>query len=326
LWAPLSPHIRNKKLIVIPDGILFNLSFETLTPRKLNSFQQLAAECLLSKYTLAYHYSLALAGNRGKPQSLQNNFVAFAPGFLDEQKKSYLSTVKDSFQLDQSYLTLLPQLTTVKFASKANERFNGNAYLKDLSTAAAFLHHAGGHRIIHLGTHAESNNLSPEFSRLIFTKEKADEQNSVYLHQLYNCNLQSELAVLTACESGKPGYQDGEGMISLAHAFNYAGSQSMITGLWKIDETTSVTIIDAFYSNLLKGMDKDEALRQAKLKYLKDARGKMLGPQYWSGLVLMGDPFPINVKERKTISIGWWIGGALLLIAVALFVIRRRRA
>lgn len=324
LWEPLSPHIRNTKLMVIPDGILFNLSFETLTPRKISRLDELATECLLSKYTFAYHYSLTLAGTRSKRPATQNNFVAFAPGFLDEQKKSYLSSVKDSFQLDQAYVTLLPQPSTVSFASRAKKLFNGNAYLNNSSTAAAFRNHAGGNQIIHIGTHAESNNLSPEFSRLIFTKQNAAEQNSVYLHELYNCDLRSELAVLTACESGKPGYQDGEGMISLAHAFNYAGSESMVTGLWKIDETASTMLIDAFYNNLLQGMDKDEALRQAKLHYLKNASGRMLAPQYWAGLVLMGDTSPVTIKELNT-TFWWWVGAGGLAAIAAFLLMKRRR-
>lgn len=326
VWAPVQPHIRHHKLVIVPDGILFNLSFETLTPTKIGSFAELATRSLLSNYAISYHYSLALVGNRSNPAGMKSNFVAFAPGFLDEQKKNYLATVKDSFQLDRSYVTLLPQPTTVSFAAKANERFNGNTYLKNSSTATAFRQHAGGHRILHIGTHAESNNLSPEFSRLIFTKANAAEQNSVYLHELYGCDLRSELAVLTACESGKPGYQDGEGMISLAHAFNYAGSQSMITGLWKIDESASILLIDAFYGNLLKGMDKDEALRQAKLQYLRTAKGRMLSPQYWAGLVLMGDPSPVAVKELNAVSGWWWIGGAGVLAMILLLLLKRRRA
>ncbi|MGB8193806.1 MAG: CHAT domain-containing protein, partial [Chitinophagaceae bacterium] len=146
-------------------------------------------------------------------------------------------------------------------------------------------------------------------------------------HELYNCNLRSELAVLTACESGKPGYQDGEGMISLAHAFNYAGSESMVTGLWKIDEKASTMLMETFYKNLLQGMDKAEALRQAKLNYLSSAQGRMLAPQYWAGLVLMGDPSPVTVKELNTASTWWWIGCGILLVAiVGVVLLKRRRA
>src|SRR5690606_21468231 len=131
----------------------------------------------------------------------------------------------------------------------------------------------------------------PEFSRLIFAKNTAniEEENSLFVDEIYNINLNANLTVLTACETGKPGFQDGEGMISLAHAFNYAGSESILTGLWKIDEQASSLVLSFFYENILKGMAKDEALRQAKLSYLSKAEGRMLAPQYWAGLVIMGD-------------------------------------
>ena len=64
--------------------------------------------------------------------------------------------------------------------------------------------------------------------------------------------MSSNLAILTACETGKPTYQAGEGMISLAHAFNYAGSESILTSLWKIDEQSSAVIIESFYKYLKK--------------------------------------------------------------------------
>ncbi len=326
LWQPLSAFVKNQRVLVIPDGILFNLSFEILTPTPIKKYQELATSSLLAKYTFAYHYSLALVGPREKKDVGEKNFVAFAPGFMDQQKKSYAASVKDSLLLDRSYITLLPQPFSVDLVSRAKEIFGGKAFTNNSSTAAAFRSNAGGHKIIHIGTHAESNNLSPEFSRLIFSKARADEQNSVYLHEIYNCDLRSELAVLTACESGRPGYQDGEGMISLAHAFNYAGSESMITGLWKIDEQASTILMDAFYAFLRKGMAKDEALRQAKLKYLETTKGRMLAPQYWAGLVLMGDTSPVVIEPSRNIHTWWLVAGAALALGVAgIFIFRRKK-
>ncbi|MET0463005.1 MAG: CHAT domain-containing protein, partial [Chitinophagaceae bacterium] len=323
LWQPLAKHIHTNKIILIPDGILFNLNFEILTPKKITGYEELVRSSLLSTYTFSYHYTLTLVGQQNSSSGLPGNFVAFAPGFLEEGKKKYAATVKDSFQLDRSYITLLPQPFTLDFVEKAQSMFGGRTYINNASTAASFKEHAGQNKIIHIGTHAESNNLQPEFSRLIFSKNDAGEDNSLFLHELYNCDLRSELAVLTACESGKPGYQDGEGMISLAHAFNYAGSESMVTGLWMIDEKASTLLMESFYANLLKGMDKDEALRQAKLNYLSSAKGRMLAPPYWAGLVLMGDTAPIVVEKRSTAWI-WLIGGAVLLLA-GIVLARRRK-
>ncbi|MBO9659782.1 MAG: CHAT domain-containing protein, partial [Chitinophagaceae bacterium] len=219
--------------------------------------------------------------------------------------------------------TLLPQPFTLDFVEKAQSMLGGKVYMNNASTAVSFRENAGQHKIIHIGTHAESNNLQPEFSRLIFSKNEAGEDNSLFLHDLYNCDLRSELAVLTACESGKPGYQDGEGMISLAHAFNYAGSESMVTGLWMIDEKASTLLMESFYDHLLKGMDKDEALRQAKLNYLASAKGRMLAPPYWAGLVLMGDTSPVMV-EKKAFGWVWWVGGMLLILGVIVLVRRNK--
>ncbi len=63
------------------------------------------------------------------------------------------------------------------------------------------------HKIIQISTHAESNNDTPKFSRLIFAKNTSEkkEDNSLFVDDIYNCDLTSNLAVLTACESGKPG-------------------------------------------------------------------------------------------------------------------------
>ena len=327
LWAPLEKEVRHKKIIIVPDGILFTLNFEILTPARIHRFESLASQSLLARHTISYHYSLGLVGQKQKKSSSHlENFVAFAPGFLDEEKKKYQQGIEDSFNIDRNYISLLPQPFTLAFVSKARNMLGGKAYTNQASTAASFRNNAGRNRIIHIGTHAESNNLVPEFSRLIFSKtERADEQNSIYLHELYNCDLTSDLAVLTACESGRPGYQDGEGMISLAHAFNYAGSESILTGLWKIDEKASTILMENFYKYLVDGMDKDEALRQAKLDYLKTSKGRMLAPQYWAGLVLMGDTSPVEL-EKPASNRNWVIAGlAALLIIPAIYIYRKRR-
>ena len=110
------------------------------------------------------------------------------------------------------------------------------------------------------------------------------------------------MAILTACETGKPSYQAGEGMISLAHAFNYAGSESILTSLWEIDEQSSAKIIELFYDNLARKMSKDEALRKAKLDYIATAEGRTAAPEYWAGLVLIGDVSPLDLNN----GVDWW--------------------
>ncbi len=314
LWQPFVKDIRYQKLIIVPDGVLYNLNFELLTPKEINTYAELATQSLLAKHTIAYNYSLFLLDQKNETE-IHSNFVGFAPGFSDHTKDAYRAAAKDSLEVDKSYLTLLPQPFTRRLALKIQELLGGSVFLDDQSTESTFKRTAGDHKVIHIGTHAEANNDHPQYSRLIFAKEAiaATGDNSLFIDEIYSCNLSSNLTVLTACETGRPGYEDGEGMISLAHAFNYAGSESILTGLWKIDEQASAILLNKFYENLLNGMAKDEALRQAKLTYLKEADGRMLAPQYWAGLVIMGDTAPI-VFDRH---VSPWI---IVIVAIVILL------
>lgn len=325
LWEPLASSIHNQKLIIIPDGILYNLNFELLTPDPIGHYRELVQKSLLARHDVVYHYSLFMLEQQHKEEELDNNYVAFAPGFSDDIKKAYVAAVKDTVKMDMQYLSLLPQPNTNKLAKKFRSLLGGEAYLNLASTPVMFRKNAGGHKVIHIGTHAEYNNMYPERSRLIFAKTPSvlEDTNSLFLFDIYNCDARSDLTLLTACETGRPGYQDGEGMISLAHAFNYAGSRSILTGLWKIDEASSSRITETFISHLKKGLSSDEALRQAKIDYLTQNPDRILAPAYWSGLVLMGKPGVIRFESP--VSIWWWIGGGIALLAGILFWVNKRR-
>ncbi|WP_179343942.1 CHAT domain-containing protein [Winogradskyella ursingii] len=321
IWKPFENKIVTNKVVIIPDHELFNLSFETLTVRQTNSLKDLANSMLLSKYIISYNYSLYLLDKDKKTIHYDNDFIAFAPEFNNEMKENYSVAITDSLSVDRTYMQLLPQPFAANLAKEYTKLFNGTSFLNENASKKIFTERAKEHKIIHIGTHAESNNVSPELSRLIFAKNISDDDNSLYTYEIYNENLSSNLAILTACETGKPTYKPGEGMISLAHAFNYAGSESILTSLWKIDEQTSAKIIEMFYNHLKKGLRKDEALQKAKLEYLSSAEGRTLSPQYWAGLVLIGDTSPIQFTQSSPI---WpWILGVLFLLAIIYIVVKR---
>jgi len=222
---------------------------------------------------------------------------------------------------------MLPQPFILDLTRLMRNKAGGKTFLLDESTKSSFRSYANGHKIIHIGTHAESDNLRPELSRLVFAKnpdfQSVEEDNYLHAYEIYGYNLKSNLALLTACETGKPGYRPGEGMISIAHAFNYAGSESILTALWKIDEKASAEITENFYQNLIQDMDKDQALRLAKLSYLSSATGRTQSPEYWAGLVIMGDSTGISIKESLS---PWYLYlGVLFVALVLLFFLKRSR-
>ncbi|MBL7696557.1 MAG: CHAT domain-containing protein [Chitinophagaceae bacterium] len=323
IWQPLEKYVTTKKVLIIPDGLLFNLSFDMLTPQPASTFKELLSNSLLPKHVFSYHYSLFML-DKHSGTALEENYVAFAPGFSDELKQQYLGLIKDSVDLDHKYLQLLPQPNTNKLAKKIRSLLGGQVFLDTNSTQASFRNNARGHKIIHIATHAQYNNINPERSGLVFAKNNSGDDNFVSLYELYNCDMESELTLLTACESGKPGYQDGEGMVSLAHAFNYAGSESILTSLWEIDEQSCNRITELFVDNIRRGKPTDVALRDAKITYLEKYDGRILAPSYWAGLILMGQPTTIELK--KSVNYAGLITASLLFATfVTVLVVRKRK-
>jgi CHAT domain-containing protein len=272
---------------------------------------------------------LFLIEDESKTIGFDKNFIGFAPEFTSKMKTDYTLKIKDSITMDRTYLTLLPQPFSKNLAQNSSKFFTGESFINEKASKQLFTQHAKEHKIIHIGTHAESNNVSPELSRLIFAKNVKDsmasEDNSLYTYEIYNQNLSSNLAILTACETGKPTYQAGEGMISLAHAFNYAGSESILTSLWKIDEQSSAAIIENFYGYIKNGLPKDEALQKAKLDYIATAKGRTLSPQYWAGLVLIGDTLPIHLTSTSYFWY-WMLGGLLVIFFLLVLLIKIKRS
>jgi CHAT domain-containing protein/tetratricopeptide (TPR) repeat protein len=323
LWEPFDSLLKEPRVLVIPDGILFNLSFEMLTPMPVSRFAEFSENSLLAKYDFSYHFSLWLAQyNRSK--QIKSRYVGFVPGFSDQMKENYVSVVADSFAIDEDYLRLLPQPFTVKLVNTISKRLRGKIYAHEESTATTFRQKASGNKIIHIGTHAESDNVSPAYSRLLFAKSgTANDDNSLYAYEIYGTKMISNITLLTACETGKPGFQPGEGMISLAHAFQYSGSESMLTSLWNQDEKAGMEISGYFLKLLSRGIAKDKALKEAKLKYLAKNDGRSLSPQYWAGLILVGNPESLEgLKPART---WYWIGGGIVLILLILYIFIYRK-
>jgi len=78
----------------------------------------------------------------------------------------------------------------------------------------------------------------------------------------------------------------GEGVFGLTRAFFYAGAQSVLSSLWKIDDRVSAEFMALFYQHLAEGKNKALALRLTKLEMMKS---KYKSPFYWAAFILNGD-------------------------------------
>jgi CHAT domain-containing protein len=194
----------------------------------------------------------------------------------------------------------LPLSENRKEVANIHQMMGGLQFLSEAATEKAFWQHAPHSRILHLAMHSSLDVENPLFSTLVFSQaneDTLDTQNDGFLHayELYQMNLNADLIVLSACESGYGKLLQGEGMMSLARSFQYAGSKNILMSLWQVDDKSTSDLMMQFYKNLDRGLPKDEALRKAKLNLLENSPFRH--PCYWAGFILSGDDLPI--RHRK---------------------------
>ena len=125
-------------------------------------------------------------------------------------------------------------------------------------------------------------------SLVLGTAEVSSEDGFLHPSEILDLDLNADLVVLSACQSGLGKLVRGEGMIGLTRAFMYAGTPSVIASLWSVaDESTSV-LMDEFYKYLIKeNLGKTESLRKAKVSLINSK--KYSHPFYWAPFILTGD-------------------------------------
>ncbi|MES2730726.1 MAG: CHAT domain-containing protein [Bacteroidota bacterium] len=299
----------NSRIIVVPDADLSYLPFEALVSNAAS------ARYLVEDYTISYAYSGTLLQNTLEQRHArqENSVLAMAP-FVD---KNLLHN-----QTSQT-ATRAAALSPLYASRKEVEQVGGRIYLAGEATKELFMQSAGDYSIIHLATHAKADNDEPLNSYIAFYPRNTDSLSSyrLYTQELYNLRLDSvKLVVLSACETGSGRLVRGEGIMSLARAFAYAGCPSIVTTLWKADDQATAYITARMHTYLKEGEPKDIALCKAKLDYLQnqtDPRKK--APYYWANFVFIGDQSPLYANYSWL----WWCAGAISLLALALWLYRR---
>lgn len=189
-----------------------------------------------------------------------------------------------------------------------------------IATEAAVRQRASANRIVHIASHSEVNMTDPLFS-VIYLESEGTEDGALYAYELFGMNLDAELIMLSSCESGSGTFIQGSGMVGLGRAFRSAGAHSLIMNIWSIEDRTAADISSWFYENLNEGMDKDEALRQAKIRYITTRNSD---PYIWGSFILIGEN---DALVKKISTREWIVGGFLVLIlGGALMLFYRRRS
>lgn len=285
LIEPLQEHIVGKNIIIVPDGKLSYIPFDGLIKSlpdttKQIEFNQLSY--LIKSHNINYSNSANLLFKKNKFATKNNiRTLAFAPTYNAERFE----------MLNQNY-TLVPLPGIHEEVGKIAKTVKTKIFEGEHATERNFRENAENFDILHLAMHAFINDSMPAFSRLAFSQNTFSDANSdgwINTADIYNLNLNARLTVLSACNTGTGKLKKGEGIMSLARGFLYAGCPSIIMSLWEVEDKSGTEIMGLFYKNLKKGKNKDEALRLAKLEYLENSNNRRAHPHYWLGFVSIGD-------------------------------------
>ncbi len=289
-------------LQIIPDAELNYIPFDVLFYEKPDTTNKLTFSnlpYLIRQKAIGYAYSANLWINNLNTEPLQNHIAygGYASQHGFEEADADLPIAREQVQ----HIAGL---------------FKGKSYVADTATKSAFLNDQNAYNILHFAMHGKVNDTLPLNSHLVFTK--TDSLNKLYAADLYNTKLQTNLAVLGACNTGTGKVQKGEGVMSLSRAFTYAGCPSLVMSLWSIPDVSSTKVLDGFFKNLKEGATKDVALQQAKLHFLETSEKSH--PLYWAGLVAVGNLDALDFKSNHPIWLYSLIG--CLAFFVMLFFAR----
>lgn len=316
-------NVTAKRLVIIGDGILQNLPYAALTHQEtdanrallINNFEvvrlpsisvltvlrrqlnnrtpaQLAVAVVADPVFNNADVRVQRAISQGRKEAGHNSSLAKVPTNVVAEKSlaiaralrgsnlsGEISRLPFSRQEAQSILSLAS--SDQSFAALDFKANRATVLNSDLSK----------YRIIHFATHGLLNSEHPELSGVLLSMvdEKGGPQDGfLQLNEIYNLNLQAELVVLSACQTGLGKDVKGEGLVGLTRGFMYAGATRVVASLWKVDDAATAQLMSYFYQEMFTNQKKPAAaLRAAQLKMAKYRAWK--SPYYWAGFVIQGE-------------------------------------
>jgi CHAT domain-containing protein len=258
LLAPARQHIHGKELLIVPHDVLHYVPFQALIAP--------GGRYLIEDYPIEYLSSASLMQfTKEKKTARRETALAFGNPNLGDEAFNLRFAEREAKEIAAVY----PKSSVL---------------LREQATKAKAISLSPNNDILHFAVHAEFNQEDPTSSALLLARE-GSEDGKWTVREIFSLNLKADLVVLSACETGLGKISNGDEIVGLTRAFIYAGTPSVITTLWKVNDRASFELMKEFYLQL-KTQKKSAALRQAQLKTMKE----FPEPFFWAAFGLTGEP------------------------------------
>jgi CHAT domain-containing protein/Tfp pilus assembly protein PilF len=259
-------------VIVVPDGALDQINFETLVVAGPRPHYWIEDASIATAPSLRPLTSDIQDRARAPRLLLIGDPVLVGTDFLPlPNVKKEIAAVQEQF----------PQLTHAVFtgADAVPERY-AEAGPANFTT-------------IHFATHATANRESPLNSAIILSHH--GESFKLYARDVAQVPLRADLVTISACHSAGAKTYSGEGRMGFAWAFLLAGAQNVIASLWDMDDAGSVQIMRQLYAGIAAGQPPARALRTAKLALMRSS-DRYKAPYFWGSLQV----FTRRIERSRT--------------------------
>lgn len=297
LFGHLSAKIEpGERLIIVPDGLLHYLPFESLIHN---------GHYLIEDHEISYSPSAGMLVQQNRSSDAATDrleLLAFADpifggdSYASALRRNKRETVDVARRARDSTGFQLPRLPRTRDEAESVVGLfppgRTRLYLgKDSTEDALKKELLRRYRRLHFATHSLVDETSPSRSAVVLTIDGDPvEDGFLEVSEIAALDLDCELVVLSACQTGRGQLLRGEGIVGLSRAFLYAGARTVVVSLWNVTDISTSHLMKSFYRHLTAGIGAAAALRETKLEMLR-SDNETRHPCYWSSFVIIGTPW-----------------------------------
>jgi CHAT domain-containing protein len=295
LFKSIPEAAQKERLIIVPDGRLHLLPFDTLVDD--------TGRYLVFSHTITYATSASALylANSVKHPPTQQAFLGI--GGVPYEQNAELTKIATLRGYVSGPLVNLPASKDEILAAQAATHSDGQSALIGTSATKSAFEHSdlADHAIIHLAVHGIANEKHPERAALILLSDSsAGDDGILEASEIVHLRTNADLVVLSACDTAVGRLQGEEGIANLSLAFQLAGAKAVVSTLWTIEDTTALYLMKCFYTHLAERNTVASALTAAKRDMLRNY-GAQAVPYYWASFKLEGaGNQPVSIAKVTT--------------------------